>query len=560
MNNNNNNDSDLKWFSALLFVFLLWGCGGGGSSNSPPTSVSISKTSVLEGTTGAAVGTLSTADADGGVFTYSLSGTDASSFVVSGSSLRLASDVAADYDTKTSYSISVRSTDSGNLSVSKNFTISVLDAIKGRVVDAPLRGSSVFIDVDGDLVRDPSEPSATSDSDGFFALENQAGSGLPKMISIGGTDTKTGQALPNLALMSDLPSDTTKSIAVTPITTLVAVAETPAAKAKVLTALGVTGTVEDLLTTDSWAAAEAGDTNAKELQRKNQQIGLILQTAESLVDSSSSTKATDVTQAVAKQLVEVTGSSDSIDLTQTAIITQVLTDSMAEVASSATVSAEAIAAVSNSVSQVNTLVADTSLDPTGDASAEILEAAQTTLQDSAEALVAGTVDVAAFTSATDSKNLFEGSTVLEALPDADGDGLSNAIDPDDDNDGVLDIKDGYPGISIGSLLDTDKDGRPDSCDSACIALGMVADDDDDDDGVLDTKDSYSLISLGGLLDTDSDGRPDDCNDSCIGLGMLADLDDDADGISDSEDVAPLDDSRPPPLFWDAGNWGDVKWQ
>jgi len=42
--------------------------------------------------------------------------------------------------------------------------------------------------------------------------------------------------------------------------------------------------------------------------------------------------------------------------------------------------------------------------------------------------------------------------------------------------------------------------------------------------------------------------------------MMADADDDADGISDSEDVAPLDDSRPPPLFWDAGNWGEVKWQ
>ena len=418
----------------------------------------------------------------------------------------------------------------------------------------------MFIDLNGDLVQGSDEPSGTSDANGFFAVENLAGSGSPKIISIGGTDTKTGKVLPNLALMSDLPSDASKSMAVTPITTLVAVAETPAAKAKVLTALGVTGTVEDLLTTDSWAAAEAGDTNAKELQRKNQQVGLILQTAESLVDSSSSTKATDVTQAVAKQLVEETSSSDSVDLTQADTITQVLTDSVAEVAPSAAVSAEAIAAVSNSVSQVNTLVADTSLDPTGDASTEILQAAQTTLRNSTEALVAGTVSLAAFTSATDAKNLFVGFTVLAALPDADGDGLSDAIDSDDDNDGVLDIKDGYPGISIGSLLDTDKDGRPNECDSACVDLGMAADTDDDDDGVLDTKDSYPLISLAGLLDTDSDGRPDDCNDSCIGLGMLADLDDDADGISDSEDVAPLDDSRPPPLFWDAGNWGDVKWQ
>ena len=60
---------------------------------------------------------------------------------------------------------------------------------------------------------------------------------------------------------------------------MVAAADTPEAKAQVLEALGVSGTVEELLTTDTWAAAEAGDETAKELQRKNQQIGLVLQTA-----------------------------------------------------------------------------------------------------------------------------------------------------------------------------------------------------------------------------------------------------------------------------------------
>tara|TARA_B100000676_G_C17413978_1_gene501170 strand:- start:133 stop:342 length:210 start_codon:yes stop_codon:yes gene_type:complete len=69
-----------------------------------------------------------------------------------------------------------------------------------------------------------------------------------------------------------------------------------------------------------------------------------------------------------------------------------------------------------------------------------------------------------------------------------------------------------------------------------------------------------LISLGDLLDTDSDGAPNYCDEACIKLGMIADADGDAYGINDVEDVAPLDDSRPPPLFWDAGNWGEVKWQ
>ena len=70
-----------------------------------------------------------------------------------------------------------------------------------------------------------------------------------------------------------------------------------------------------------------------------------------------------------------------------------------------------------------------------------------------------------------------------------------AADLDDDNDGVLDTADAYPLISIGSLTDTDSDGAPDSCDEACVALGMAADLDDDNDGVLDTADVILLYRL-----------------------------------------------------------------
>lgn len=66
-----------------------------------------------------------------------------------------------------------------------------------------------------------------------------------------------------------------------------------------LTALGISGGVEELLTKDTWAATQVGDESAKELQRKNQQLGLILQTASSLLSEDSASKATDVTAAVA---------------------------------------------------------------------------------------------------------------------------------------------------------------------------------------------------------------------------------------------------------------------
>lgn len=78
--------------------------------------------------------------------------------------------------------------------------------------------------------------------------------------------------------------------------------------------------------------------------------------------------------------------------------------------------------------------------------------------------------------------------------DADGDGWGNNRDFDDDADGVPDIEDAWPLISLDGRLDTDADGRPDSCDATCSALGMTADDDDDGDGITDLLDTYTLVA------------------------------------------------------------------
>ena len=136
---------------------------------------------------------------------------------------------------------------------------------------------------------------------------------------------------------------------------------------------------------------------------------------------------------------------------------------------------------------------------------------------------------------------------LGVLIDTDADGrpddcdsdciaLGMAADDDDDNDGVMDTADAYPLISLSDLTDTDGDGRPGDCDTDCTSLGMAADDDDDNDGVLDTGDAYPLISLNGLTDTDGDGRPDNCDTDCTSLGMAADDDDDNDGFSDAQEA------------------------
>ena len=72
----------LRGLLTASFSMLLIGCGGGGGGSSAPTSVqqtnraptsiSLANNTVLEGTKGSTVGTLSTSDPDGGSFSYTI--------------------------------------------------------------------------------------------------------------------------------------------------------------------------------------------------------------------------------------------------------------------------------------------------------------------------------------------------------------------------------------------------------------------------------------------------------------------------------------------------------
>jgi hypothetical protein len=107
--------------------------------------------------------------------------------------------------------------------------------------------------------------------------------------------------------------------------------------------------------------------------------------------------------------------------------------------------------------------------------------------------------------------------------DTDLDGVGNNADTDDDNDTVVDSEDAFP-FDATETIDTDSDG-----------LGNNADIDDDNDLVTDEIDGYPLIAIGDLPDTDNDGIPDDCDTACQELGMEADDDDNGNGVLDDDE-------------------------
>ncbi|HEV3469575.1 MAG TPA: cadherin domain-containing protein [Pyrinomonadaceae bacterium] len=110
------------------------------NQNEAPTDIALSNDTVAENSaTGTLVGNLSTTDPDAGdSFTYTLvSGTgdgDNASFQISGSQLQ--TNASFDFETDSSYSVRVRSTDTGGAFFEEAFTITITDVNEGPTLTA----------------------------------------------------------------------------------------------------------------------------------------------------------------------------------------------------------------------------------------------------------------------------------------------------------------------------------------------------------------------------------------------------------------------------------------
>ncbi|WP_246112820.1 cadherin domain-containing protein, partial [Allorhodopirellula solitaria] len=110
------------------------------AENTAPTAIALSETSIDESSEiGTAVGTLSSTDADAGdTFTYALvageGDTDNAAFEIDGDEIKTVGEL--DFDTQSSYSVRVSSTDAGGLSTEETFTITVTEAAENTAPTA----------------------------------------------------------------------------------------------------------------------------------------------------------------------------------------------------------------------------------------------------------------------------------------------------------------------------------------------------------------------------------------------------------------------------------------
>jgi len=495
-------------FLAPCFI-LLSACGGGGGSsdsssqpvavNQPPSLTLSATVSVMEGST--QVGTATGSDPENQSLSYSLaSGDDSQLFsITAGGSLsfKVAPDYEnpADADSDNSYELTVELADSKNAKDTQLVVVTVTDAVEGRVIDAPLSGSSMFIDLNNNLVADADEPAAISDAQGYFAVPAPADNSIGRLVALGGTDVTTGVLMTEMALIADLPTDLASAVTISPISSVIASVDGAEAKAAVLTALGITGSVDEFLAQDIWAMAESNDANAQHAQQVNQQIALMVSTVQALAGTDASAQFPALAENAVAAIASQISNNGDIDLQSSSQLIEILNDALPD---SSSVSVQVIAAVADNLSAINELLVDEDADPTSATAAEFVQTTQTTLLAAVIDVVADETGLSDFIADTNVEAIFSDSDFFNAQIDTDNDGIVNLLDTDDDGDKIVDALDAFP-LDANESVDTDGD-----------QVGNNADTDDDGDGVLDTADAFPL-NAAETLDSDLDGIGDNAD-------------------------------------------------
>ena len=571
---------------SLSILTMLSACGGGSGGNESPPAQNTNRSPNITSQPQVVLFeneslnfSIRASDADGDSITLSLSGDDAERFTLSDNQLISSSpfdyESPTDSDNNNIYSLTITASD-GQAQTSQTFSVTVRDAFEGRVVDGPISNSQVFIDLNGNNVKDENEVETSTNADGRFALnvevENSDNTSSIAIVAIGGFDTQTQKELPDsflaIPLKTSADEESVRAFSnITPLSTVITFMlkdEAGDGKEKVealLSNVSQTLSIDDVLNQDTWEQAESDDNELNDKAKKVQVLNTQLLTVINTVKATTSQNIITSTQAIATSLKNnqsdnTLNSLDSIG-TISEILTEVVTSSESNLEQSV------VDAIAQNVVKTNQTIKENESQITSSNVAELIKVVQETLPDKVSEVVNGNSTVEELNDTvtenivvdTDNDGIKD---VEDAFPDdptetvdTDNDGIGNNTDTDDDNDGVNDDQDAFP-LNRDEFLDNDRDG-----------IGNNADTDDDNDGILDVDDALPFDAAENL-DTDNDGignnaDPDDDNDGVAdaddafpfnpnesldtdrdGIGNNADNDDDGDGLADGDDAFPLD--------------------
>lgn len=473
----------------LLLIILYMGlsaCGGSSAPNLPPTFGGSTSVSVIEGQQ--AVGEFIFTDPEGRAVSQTITGgSDQDRFQLTTSgvlSFAIVSDfeLPSDVDANNRYQISITASDGVN-DVSKAITVNVVNALEGRVGYPPISGSSVFIDTDGDFILGPDERSVLSDAQGFFAIQDEETNCQALepcevlLVALGGTDISTGIDRGDLLLYGT--SFPNQDFSISPISTLLMQSVD---KPALLQSLGFNLTADELSAIDPWQDTSA---TGEALLRLNQQVAVLMQSAQSLLANNPNLAIEELTVAFVASITrysetQFTEQGLALNLTDSVAIKAVLQNTLSALSLENPISVAKIDAVSGALAQLNVVIGDDLLDLVSDVAAEIIRRAQVEFQANITQFITQVIVLSEFQGLVAAKVLYADIPLLDSLPDLDNDGTADIVDEDDDGDGVDDIRDNFPRDKT-ETVDTDGDG-----------IGNNADTDDDGDGVPDGRDPHPL--------------------------------------------------------------------
>ena len=298
-----------------IYVFLTFliisACGGG--SNNPNTIDSIANPTV-------SINSSSTEVLIGESVSLSWESTNATACLASGAwsgskAVRGSENITVTIPGMNNFAISCAGSNGGNASAS--LMVEGYRETQGVIVDGYIRQADIFIDTNNSFTPDTGEYSTSSDNDGKFNIRYADGN----LISLGGYDLDTGNALDNLLIIHKTNGHSDFK-ALTPVTSIAAFM---ADSSLVNAALGIDLSL-DIAVIDP--VAGKGDSGINDfLYEKGNQLTVLAYALQNITNNLNST--TDTTQdyfkAIAEEVEAEYGSTSlKVDIETQAFITKTL--------------------------------------------------------------------------------------------------------------------------------------------------------------------------------------------------------------------------------------------